>query len=215
MLTDDIDRSDSPQETYDQFKYLLVPLHVRWFADQSSSRSVNVFGGLNVARAFLPHMRQRKTGTIIWASSIVGWTYDYLFISSSVATSSYLVYQSAWDHRIIRRLEGCAERRVLMIAVRPFTAHPDSSAGISASLHSEISPLGLRSIAIDYGFYRTGILDSDNIRFSSGNNKSPDYKAILEGTEAFLKGALATASCIMSDPCSHESATRLPWERAR
>ncbi|KAF5340478.1 hypothetical protein D9758_014556 [Tetrapyrgos nigripes] len=44
----------SPEETYDQF-------------------NTNVFGALNVTRAFLPYMRQRKTGTIVWMGSLAGW----------------------------------------------------------------------------------------------------------------------------------------------
>ncbi|THU83708.1 NAD(P)-binding protein [Dendrothele bispora CBS 962.96] len=36
--------------------------------------NTNVFGGLNVARAFLPYMRQRKTGTFVWLGSLAGWT---------------------------------------------------------------------------------------------------------------------------------------------
>ncbi len=37
-------------------------------------RSTNVFGGLNVARAFLPYMRSRRTGTVMWIGSVAGWT---------------------------------------------------------------------------------------------------------------------------------------------
>ncbi|TFY77535.1 hypothetical protein EWM64_g6480 [Hericium alpestre] len=44
----------TPQETYDQF-------------------NTNVFGGLNMNRAFLPYMRARKTGTVVWLGSIAGW----------------------------------------------------------------------------------------------------------------------------------------------
>lgn len=35
--------------------------------------STNVFGGLNVARAFLPYMRERKAGTVVWLGSIGGY----------------------------------------------------------------------------------------------------------------------------------------------
>ncbi|KAI0315271.1 hypothetical protein OF83DRAFT_366130 [Amylostereum chailletii] len=35
--------------------------------------NTNVFGPLNVARAFLPYMRPRKTGTVVWFGSIGGW----------------------------------------------------------------------------------------------------------------------------------------------
>ncbi|KAG8852679.1 hypothetical protein FRB96_008535 [Tulasnella sp. 330] len=43
-----------PEETYQQF-------------------NTNVFGALNVSRAFLPEMRQRKSGTIIFIGSVGGW----------------------------------------------------------------------------------------------------------------------------------------------
>ncbi|KAF5335532.1 hypothetical protein D9611_012146 [Ephemerocybe angulata] len=35
--------------------------------------NTNTFGGLNVARAFLPYMRERRSGTILWMGSIAGW----------------------------------------------------------------------------------------------------------------------------------------------
>ncbi|KAH6915606.1 short chain dehydrogenase [Coprinopsis sp. MPI-PUGE-AT-0042] len=38
-----------------------------------SQFNTNVFGGLNIARAFLPYMRERKTGTIVWMGSLWGW----------------------------------------------------------------------------------------------------------------------------------------------
>ncbi|TFY71287.1 hypothetical protein EVG20_g1726 [Dentipellis fragilis] len=44
----------TPEETYDQF-------------------NTNIFGALNIARAFLPYMRSRKTGTVVWIGSIAGW----------------------------------------------------------------------------------------------------------------------------------------------
>ena len=40
--------------------------------------STNLFGGLNVARAFLPYMRAKKTGTVMWMGSIGGWQYVLL-----------------------------------------------------------------------------------------------------------------------------------------
>ncbi|KAA1475263.1 NAD(P)-binding protein [Dentipellis sp. KUC8613] len=44
----------TPEETYNQF-------------------NTNIFAGLNVARAFLPYMRPRKSGTVVWLGSIGGW----------------------------------------------------------------------------------------------------------------------------------------------
>ncbi|KDQ09716.1 hypothetical protein BOTBODRAFT_190914 [Botryobasidium botryosum FD-172 SS1] len=51
----------------------------------------NVFGGLNVARAVLPHMRARKVGTVLWVGSLAGWTtvpYCGLYTSTKFATRS-------------------------------------------------------------------------------------------------------------------------------
>ncbi|TFY74092.1 hypothetical protein EWM64_g9920 [Hericium alpestre] len=44
----------TPQETMEQF-------------------NTNIFGGLNMCRAFLPYMRPRRTGTVVWLGSIGGW----------------------------------------------------------------------------------------------------------------------------------------------
>lgn len=46
--------SPRPEETLNQF-------------------NTNVFGALNVTRAFLPYMRERKTGTVVFIGSIGGW----------------------------------------------------------------------------------------------------------------------------------------------
>ncbi|KAJ3503282.1 hypothetical protein NLJ89_g8502 [Agrocybe chaxingu] len=45
---------NTPQETLDQF-------------------NTNVFGALNVTRAFLPYMRERKAGTVVFIGSKSGW----------------------------------------------------------------------------------------------------------------------------------------------
>jgi len=63
----------SPEQTYEQF-------------------NTNVFGGLNVTRAFLPYLRPRKTGTIVWIGSVGGYRLvngkkDCLFEDNLVALS--------------------------------------------------------------------------------------------------------------------------------
>jgi len=95
----------TPEETFAQF-------------------NTNVFGGLNVARAFLPYMRARKSGTVVWFGSVGGW----------------------------RELAGGGLYSATKYCVR----------GISETLDVEISPLGLRSIVVEPGYFRTDFLTADN-----------------------------------------------------
>ena len=92
---------DSPEETLAQF-------------------NTNVFGGMNVARAFLPAMRAARTGTVVFFGSLAGW--------------------GPVPHM---GLYGATK-----FAVR----------GVSEALNAELAPLGLRSVCIDPGYFRTAFL---------------------------------------------------------
>ncbi|ESK94777.1 serine 3-dehydrogenase [Moniliophthora roreri MCA 2997] len=119
---------NTPQESFDQF-------------------NTNVFGAINVTRAFLPYMRERKTGTIIFSGSVGGW-------------------------------RGCP-------AVGLYAATKWTLRGVSASLHDEIAPLGLRSICIDFGYFRTAFLNPDHRkpyipRIQDYNEVTGEYEAALQ-----------------------------------
>ncbi|KAG6818670.1 hypothetical protein H0H93_002997 [Arthromyces matolae] len=119
---------NTPEETFDQF-------------------NTNVFGALNVCRAFLPYMRARKSGTIIFIGSIGGW----------------------------RSLANAGLYATTKFALR----------GISLSLHDEISPLGLRSICTEFGYFRTPLLDTDHR--APQISRIPDYKPITDKANASLE----------------------------
>ncbi|TFK18208.1 short chain dehydrogenase [Coprinopsis marcescibilis] len=121
---------NTPEETQDQFQ-------------------TNVFGGLNVARAFLPYMREKKSGTIVWIGSLGGWVY-----------SPYMALYAAtkWTLR-----------------------------AISHGLHEEIAPFGLRSVCVDFGYFRTPVLE--NNRRALRTSRIPDYKEMTERFEAELQVA--------------------------
>ncbi|KAK1218302.1 hypothetical protein PQX77_019014 [Marasmius sp. AFHP31] len=118
----------TPEETYSQF-------------------NTNVFGALNVTRAFLPYMRERKTGTVVFMGSLGGW---------SAGPSVGLYVTTKWALR-----------------------------GISQSLHTEIAPLGLRSLCIDFGYFRTSFLSSDHRQPYVA--RIPDYQELTEKSEAALQ----------------------------
>lgn len=118
----------TPEETFDQF-------------------NTNVFGALNVTRAFLPHMRARRTGTFVWLGSVGGWR---------AVPNAGLYGTTKWALR-----------------------------GISETLHVEVSPLGLRSICIDFGYFRTSFLTGDHRKPYVA--KIDDYKEITEKVESALQ----------------------------
>ncbi|PBK86434.1 NAD(P)-binding protein [Armillaria gallica] len=118
----------TPQETFEQF-------------------NTNVFGALNVTRAFLPHMRARRTGTFVWLGSVGGWR---------AVPNAGLYGTTKWALR-----------------------------GISETLHVEVSPLGLRSICIDFGYFRTSFLTGDHRKPYVA--KIDDYKEITEKVESALQ----------------------------
>ncbi|KAK0447192.1 hypothetical protein EV421DRAFT_1789303 [Armillaria borealis] len=117
-----------PEETFDQF-------------------NTNVFGALNVTRAFLPHMRARRTGTFVWLGSIGAWR---------AVPNAGLYGTTKWALR-----------------------------GISETLQVEVSPLGLRSICIDFGYFRTSFLKGDHRKPYVA--KIDDYKEIMVKVESALQ----------------------------
>ncbi|KAK1228108.1 hypothetical protein PQX77_008879 [Marasmius sp. AFHP31] len=118
----------TPEETYNQF-------------------NTNVFGALNISRAFLPYMRECKTGTIVFMGSLGGW---------KGAPNAGLYVSTKWALR-----------------------------GISQTLHAEIAPLGLRSICVDFGYFRTSFLTGDHRQPHVA--RIPDYQEMTEQVEAALQ----------------------------
>jgi len=120
---------NTPEETYNQF-------------------NTNVFGPLNVSRAVLPHMRARKSGTIIFIGSIGGWR----------GGASFGLYIGT-KH-----------------AIR----------GLAESLSMEVTPLGLRVLNIEPGYFRTEFLTPNHRAPMTG--RISDYNAITSQGDAGLSG---------------------------
>jgi NADP-dependent 3-hydroxy acid dehydrogenase YdfG len=46
--------------------------HEKWVEQYNT----NVFGAINVTKAFMPHFREKKTGIVVFVGSVVGWYGD-------------------------------------------------------------------------------------------------------------------------------------------
>ncbi|KAK7459578.1 hypothetical protein VKT23_009560 [Stygiomarasmius scandens] len=131
----------------DAWYFLVGALEENTAEETLQQFNTNVFGALNVTRAILPHMRARKSGTIVWMGSIGGW------------------------HAVPNAGAYAATKATVK--------------SLSETLHAEISPLGLRSICIDFGYFRTSFLDAEHRMPHVG--KIEDYKDITEGYERALQ----------------------------
>ncbi|KAG6874717.1 hypothetical protein C0992_006862, partial [Termitomyces sp. T32_za158] len=108
--------------------------------------NTNVLGALNVTRAFLPYMRERRTGTILFLGSLRGWG---AFPNAGIYTGT-------------------------KFALR----------GLSTTLHAEISPLGLRSICAEFGYFRTPILATAH--HVPQTVQLADYKSVTDADNNFM-----------------------------
>ena len=77
-------------------------------------------------------------------------------------------------------------------------------AGLSESLNAEIRPLGLRSICVDLGYFRTSFLDPNNR--APYTNRIADYKAITVPADERWKCAFPSP---FSSPFSSPAEARL------
>lgn len=121
---------------------------------------MNVFGGLNVARAFLPYQRKQKSGTILWIGSVGGWSgfsCAYLYVS--------------WA--LVQRLTHVDSR----IAGGLYSATKHAVRAIAESLDEEIAPLGVRSLCLEPGYFRTSFLQGDKV--PTYNSRIKDYEPIM------------------------------------
>jgi len=87
---------------------------------------VNVFGALNVLRATLPHLRERRAGHVFNISSVGGYVGGF---------SGWGVY--------------CATKFAL--------------AGLTESLHADLTPFGIRTTLVYPGYFRTAFLSQGSM----------------------------------------------------
>ncbi|KAJ5135626.1 uncharacterized protein N7515_004904 [Penicillium bovifimosum] len=127
---------------YTQFGTVEESSHDEWYAQFNT----NVFGTLNTTRSFLPHMRARKAGTIVFIGSMVAW-------DGAPTVGPY-----------------CASKAAIHYA--------------SESLSRELAPIGIKTLLVEPGTFRTGLLSEQNKK--SAVTKFDDYKALNESFEGIF-----------------------------
>ncbi|KAH9204068.1 putative short-chain oxidoreductase [Leptodontidium sp. 2 PMI_412] len=103
-----------------------------------SQYQTNVFGAVNVTRAFLPHFRRKKNGTVVWIGSLGGWRSD--------------------------AVQG------------PYCSSKFALAGIAESFYDEMKPLGIHSLLVEPGYFRTKLLSDKNSSLIP--TKFPEYEPV-------------------------------------
>ncbi|KAK8075675.1 hypothetical protein PG997_010338 [Apiospora hydei] len=100
----------------------------------------NVFGAIKVTKALLPHMRERRSGTVVFIGSRAGWIGDG--------------------------------------GVSPYCGSKFALGGIAEALHNETQHLGLRTLLVEPGRFRTKLLSAGNMQ--AATSKFPEYAALSQ-----------------------------------
>ncbi|KAL3461783.1 hypothetical protein BJX64DRAFT_299965 [Aspergillus heterothallicus] len=104
--------------------------------------NTNVFGTINTTRAFLPHFRSRKSGTIVNIGSMSAWE-TYPGVGAYSASKAALRY--ATD-----------------------------------ALDQEVSTIGIRTLLVEPGQFRTELLSAQNSMFAESS--VPEYQDVAQAT---------------------------------
>ncbi|KAL4868971.1 hypothetical protein BDV12DRAFT_90187 [Aspergillus spectabilis] len=112
--------------------------------DYVNQFKTNLFGPINTTRSFLPHFRERKSGTIVNIGSMSAWE-TYPGLGAYSASKAALRYATE-------------------------------------ALNMEVSPLGIRTLLVEPGQFRTQLLRPENPgnTFYSASSRIPEYNEIVQ-----------------------------------
>ncbi|KAK8121827.1 hypothetical protein PG984_010497 [Apiospora sp. TS-2023a] len=116
------------------------------YKDYLAQFETNVFGAIKVTKALLPHMRERRSGTMVFIGSRAGWIGDG-------GVSAY-----------------CGSKFAL--------------AGIAEALHNETQHLGLQTLLVEPGRFRTKLLSAGNMK--AATSQFSEYAELSQGLLSHL-----------------------------
>lgn len=129
----------------------------------------HVFGPLGVTRAFLPHFRARKAGTLVFIGSTAAW-------GGIPTLGAYCASKSAL-RGMYRSHNRFTLRQEILILFK----------GAVETLQLELSPFGIRTLLVEPGFFRTELLNANNTVYI--DSKIEDYKSLTNKLYTQFKGA--------------------------
>jgi NAD(P)-dependent dehydrogenase (short-subunit alcohol dehydrogenase family) len=143
--------------------YMLTLLYPHSDEQIKAQFDTNVFGTLRLTKSILPHFRQRKTGFVVFISSLSG-------LVAHPFSGAYNASKFA--------LEGSFQ------AIRVFGLRNESAIGwltywvfrigFAESLQYEVAPFGIRTLVVEPGLFRTKLLSPGNI--ATTPSRIPDYE---------------------------------------
>ena len=117
------------------------------YEDFLAQFDTNVFGTIKLTRAVLLHLRQRRTGTLVFIGSLSGWI-------GHPGASAYAGSKFA--------LEGSLPP--LLVKLSDLVLNMACEIGIVEGLWRETTPLGIKTILFEPGRFRTKLLSSGNMK---------------------------------------------------
>ncbi|KAL8761723.1 MAG: hypothetical protein Q9184_002198, partial [Pyrenodesmia sp. 2 TL-2023] len=145
----------------------------RWLAQFTT----NFFGVTNLTRAILPHMREKRSGTIAINGSVCGWR-------SLPGCAGYNATKFA--------LEGGTNPHSQVIHLRPLDSRlPETERELTMkpayteNLQLEVAPFNIRSIVFEAGHFRTFINAETNRKDDLSNDE--DYQPLKDMLLSLLK----------------------------
>jgi NAD(P)-dependent dehydrogenase (short-subunit alcohol dehydrogenase family) len=140
--------------------------------DYMKQFKTNVFGPINVTRAFLPHFRSQRSGTIVNIGSMSAWeTYPGVGAYSASKAALRCMFTSLLFRHLLQSL-----------------LRSDTDA--TEALAQELGSTGIKTLLVEPGQFRTELLGPSNSMFVE--TKIPEYQDAANASFGEFRSAHST-----------------------
>ncbi|RDW77359.1 hypothetical protein BP6252_05412 [Coleophoma cylindrospora] len=140
----------------------------KWMAQLNT----NFFGCVNITQALLPHFRSKKSGTIVFMSSIWTWT-------SGPGIGPYGVSKHALAS------PSSSHSLIAVSLLWPAYDIADATQGYAGTLQAEVSQFNIHPILFDIGHFRSSITSPTSVSFTPPSaSTADDYNSLFTSLTA-------------------------------